>query len=569
MKLTILFLFLSITILPQAFITFPEDTIALNERWNNRQFAAYDSQGKIHLAYSSQLGTNNNTGEIFYSKEESNGSFTTVQLTNNSVSDNYPTLSIDANDKIHIGYTGRDASNLFQIRYLHNVNGSFGTPIEITAGGLNKATPFSKIGPDSVMHFVYYTYVDGVDNFYYRNYDLRTSSLSPELLLSQGEAGGDFEATLDIDQNGKVHIVGRAGTNLFSGPIKYFNNVSGSFQEIATGVAVNLNLPRISIDKNNNVHITYRASNTIFYLNNTSGSFSTPVAISPTGQLPAGYQNFAIDDNNNIYFIWQSSQTASGRGYYLKMLYGTTFTDTMRVDELPSTYITRNSSMVIAKGNGDIALFYAPGIMRNSEVACDIFMKRGNIWTIVPVELISFNAFVENNSVNLSWVTATETNNSGFELFRRKDDEQWKLITFISGTGTATEPSAYSYKDENLQAGLYKYKLTQIDFDGTRNELKEIEVEIENLPLQFALLQNYPNPFNPATAIKFSLPEAGFVTLKVYDILGKEVKSLISGNMEKGAHEIIFDSEDLSSGVYVYKLTAAGYSSAKKMLLSK
>jgi hypothetical protein len=123
MKLTILFLFLSITILPQAFITFPEDTIALNERWNNRQFAAYDSQGKIHLAYSSQLGTNNNTGEIFYSKEESNGSFTTVQLTNNSVSDNYPTLSLDANDKIHIGYTGRDASNLFQIRYLHNVNG--------------------------------------------------------------------------------------------------------------------------------------------------------------------------------------------------------------------------------------------------------------------------------------------------------------------------------------------------------------------------------------------------------------------------------------------------------------
>ena len=246
-------------------IPVPQDTIAYNNRFNNREFADYNSQGLIRLSYTSGLGTVSSYNEIFYVEEDIGGNFSTINLTNNSVDDNYSTLSIDQNDKVHISYESRDPS-IFQVMYLNNVSGSFSTPIAITQGGLNKGTPYGKIGPDSVMHFVYYTYTNGSDNCYYRNYDLRTSTLGPEVFLSNGEAAGDFQATLDIDSNGKVHIAATTGTTLTSGPLKYFNNVSGSFQEIPTSVSVSVSYPRIRVDVNGKVHITYQSQlKTILY----------------------------------------------------------------------------------------------------------------------------------------------------------------------------------------------------------------------------------------------------------------------------------------------------------------
>ena len=86
----------------------------------------------------------------------------------------------------------------------------------------------------------------------------------------------------------------------------------------------------------------------------------------------------------------------------------------------------------------------------------------------VPVELVSFNASVSGNEVTLNWITATETNNSGFEILRsaQNNNQGWEKIGFVEGNGTTTEPSIYSFKDENLSAGNYKYRLKQIDYDG-------------------------------------------------------------------------------------------------------
>ena len=288
MKTLILLLAISIPTLAQ--IPFPQDTIAYNNRFNNREFGEYNSQGLIRLSYTSGLGTVSSYNEIYYVEEDAGGNFTTVNLTNNTVDDNYSTLSIDQNDKVHISYESRDPS-IFQVMYMNNVSGSFSSPIAITQGGLNKATPFGKIGPDSVMHFVYYTYTNGSDNCYYRSYDLKTSILGPEIFLSNGEASGDFQATLDVDSNGKVHIALVSGTTLTSGPLKYFNNTTGNFQEVATGISVNVSYPRIRVDVNNKIHIIYRASSTLYYINNVSGTFSSPVVITPAGQLPAGIQS--------------------------------------------------------------------------------------------------------------------------------------------------------------------------------------------------------------------------------------------------------------------------------------
>jgi len=526
-------------------------------------------QGLLRLSYTSGLGTVSSYNEIYYVEEDINGDFSTTNLTNNSVDDNYSTLSIDQNDGVHIGYEARDPS-IFQVMYIHNLSGTFSAPITITQGGLNKATPFSKIGPDSVMHFVYYTNTNGSDNCYYRNYDLRTSTLGTEIFLSNGEASGDFQATLDIDSNNKVHIAIVSGTTLTSGPLKYFNNTSGSFQEIPTSVSVSVSYPRIRVDTNDKVHIIYRASSRLYYANNIGGTFSTPVAITPLGQLPAGIQSLEIDDQTRLYTTYQSSQSASGKGFYLLFAENQVFADTILIADLPPEYVTRNSSQVVTKGNGDIAMLYAEGDVRNDTVICDIFMKQGNIYQIIPVELTSFAASVNENDIQLNWITATETNNQGFEILRFTQSEKnsWETIGFVPGFGTSTEPHSYSFIDENPSKGIYQYRLKQIDFDGKINYSEIVEVEINSLE-QFVLEQNYPNPFNPSTKIKYSIPASGIVSIKVFDVLGNEVESLVNEEKPAGSHEVIFSAGSYTSGVYFYKLQAGGIVEIKKMVILK
>ena len=561
-------------------IPFTQDTIAYNNRFNNREFADYNSQGLLRLSYTSGLGTVSSYNEIYYVEEDALGNFSTMNLTNNVVDDNYSTLSIDQNDKVHISYESRDPND-FQVMYTNNVSGTFAAPIAITQGGLNKATPFGKIGPDSVMHFVYYTYTNGSDNCYYRNYDLRTSALGPETFLTNGEASGDFQATLDIDSNGKVHIAAVSGTTLLSGPLKYFNNFSGTFQEIPTGVSASVSYPRIRVDSNNKVHIIYRASSRLYYVNNVSGTFTTPVTISPVGQLPAGIQSLEIDDQNRLYTTYQSSQSASGKGFYLLFAENQVFEDTILIADLPPEYVTRNSSQVVTKGNGDIAMLYAEGDVRNDTVICDIFMKRGNIYEIVPVELTSFTTSVNKNDVLLSWSTATETNNQGFEIERASlnpqskiENPQWLKIGYVPGYGTSTEKHTYTFVDEILKEGKYQYRLKQIDFDGTSNYSATVEIEI-NSPVQFSLEQNYPNPFNSSTKIKFTVPvtlsevEGSLVTLKVFDVLGNEVATLVNEEKTSGSYEVEYNTVGLSSGVYFYKLQVGNLVETKKMLLLK
>ncbi len=97
-----------------------------------------------------------------------------------------------------------------------------------------------------------------------------------------------------------------------------------------------------------------------------------------------------------------------------------------------------------------------------------------------------------------------------------------------------------------------------------------VGVEDEDvLPENYSLSNNYPNPFNPATKISFSLPENQFVQLKVFDVLGNEVATLVENNMNRGVHNITFDATDIASGIYFYSITAGDFSQTKKMILMK
>ena len=187
------------------------------------------------------------------------------------------------------------------------------------------------------------------------------------------------------------------------------------------------------------------------------------------------------------------------------------------------------------------------------------------LWSdIVPVELTSFNAVSKGNNVNLSWATATETNNMGFELFRNN-----QKITFVQGNGTTTERKSYSFVDENLSLGKYNYQLFQVDYDGTKTLVAKSEVEVNPTPTEFSLSQNYPNPFNPSTTIKFAIPTTSNVKLTIYNAIGKEIATLVNGSMEAGNHSVNWNASDNSSGMYFFKLEAGNFTATKKMMLIK
>ena len=193
----------------------------------------------------------------------------------------------------------------------------------------------------------------------------------------------------------------------------------------------------------------------------------------------------------------------------------------------------------------------------------------------VPVELTSFTAAANDADVTLNWSTATETNNHGFEVQRSFNGSEFAAVGFVDGNGTTTEIQNYSFTDRDLEVGSYTYRLKQVDLDGTYDYSNTVDVDVDIVvPDVFTLEQNYPNPFNPSTTIKFSLAVDSKVSLKVFDILGQEVTSLVNGQLTAGSHEINFNALNLNSGVYFYRIEANGvdgtnFTSVKKMILTK
>jgi hypothetical protein len=184
------------------------------------------------------------------------------------------------------------------------------------------------------------------------------------------------------------------------------------------------------------------------------------------------------------------------------------------------------------------------------------------ISTTVPVELASFNAVASKGAVKLTWNTSTETNNKGFSVERSSDNKNFSEIAFVSGKGTTIQSQTYSYNDKLTAAGTYYYRLKQVDFDGQYKVTSSVSVNFTS-PVTFSLEQNYPNPFNPSTKINFSLMADSKVTVKVFDMLGREVATAINGNYTAGAHNFIFNASNLSSGNYIYQLSAVGIDGSK------
>ena len=306
-----------------------------------------------------------------------------------------------------------------------------------------------------------------------------------------------------------------------------------------------------------------------------------------------GNQLFNIDYTSNVYECQFNFQIYEVSGSTSKLVTRANYTDwhnTPNVRKVKSFYGLSHSHLFKA-GNtirivitnldtspGDAFLGTNPHVLPslvngnhtlslNSNTFIDMLVKG----IVLPVELSSFTSNVISRNVNLSWMTATETNNNGFEIYRKSEQTDWTKIGFVTGSGTVNTPKTYYYTDKNLNTGKYSYKLKQIDYNGNYEYFTMSGIAEIGTPNKFEVSQNYPNPFNPSTTIDFSIPQNTYVTLKIYDISGKEVAVLVNSRMIAGYHSVNFnaDSYHLSSGVYFYKISSGDFSQIKQMLLIK
>lgn len=194
--------------------------------------------------------------------------------------------------------------------------------------------------------------------------------------------------------------------------------------------------------------------------------------------------------------------------------------------------------------------------------------------TPLPVELLSFIHKINGFNVSLNWATSAELNNKGFQIERMNvNDGIWKEIGFVEGAGNSNSEKKYFFEDRKLNSGKYHYRLKQIDFNGNFNYKNLNDEIIIALPKKFNLSQNYPNPFNPSTKMDYELPVDSKVKLIIYDILGREIKTLVNDYQNAGLHSVEFDAKQLASGFYYYRLITNSNGNditiTKKMMLVK
>lgn len=306
--------------------------------------------------------------------------------------------------------------------------------------------------------------------------------------------------------------------------------------------------------------VLHQSGKIVYYYNNMTATLNSATigienAAGNDGLLVA-YNATYIQNGKAVQFAaepdWLGSNTLSGRIYNGNSV---AMQLTFRSEDFP---LGNYSMDVIVNSNAGALPITVPVTMDLQEI---------------PVELTSLRAQSDKNNVVILWSTATETNNSGFSVERKlKNGSDWSQVSFVSGKGTTTETSNYSFTDRGVNVGKYSYRLKQVDFDGSFEYSDAIEVDVV-APQDFALFQNYPNPFNPATTIEYSLPEKSDVTISIYSSIGELVKTLVNESVESGYQKVTFDASSLTSGTYIYQIKAVSngktFVDSKKMMLIK
>ena len=366
------------------------------------------------------------------------------------------------------------------------------------------------------------------------------------------------------------------GTSVTGGYVYRGPNVPGIYGKYIYGDYVSRKIWAITYDginpPTNQLLLTAPGSITSFGVDMNNElyvvSFDSKIyRFTPTAPIVAPSNlRFTLSGPNSITLNWNDNSN-NETGFKIERKSGSgVFT---LIDSVSANVTTFTDNSIIDTG------MYSYRVYAYNGNASSGYSNSNFIITVVPVELISFTAELHDKNVLLKWTTGSEKNNRGFSIERLVLSQHfpvgsWKSIGFVDGKGTKTTPSDYQFIDANakeLNTNLIKYRLQQIDFDGTSTNTGEVEAWLNTIPDKFHLGQNFPNPFNPSTRIQYQVSSIAPVTLKVYDILGNEVAILVNEKKSPGTYELTWNAVGLPSGIYFYKLVADNFSSIKRMIL--
>ena len=411
-------------------------------------------------------------------------------------------------------------------------------------------------------------------------YDLKTTSTSTTSLRGIYAAGPAAGSIFNINNN-MVSLVDSTasvqtitgieflGSNAYTLNV-YYNTCfigglhTGGTAGATTSAGIRTNATNATLNFKNNIAINKRTGGNVNHIG---------FALVPT-TVPSN-----IDINYNVYFA--SGSANSFAAFWQTTGYNTLSTYKTAVAPQEQNTIFKDVSFnsltnlhLVAPSDGDPDLAGIPisGITTDfdGQLRDLVLPYRGaDEATTIPVELVSFTYNISGNDIILNWSTATELNNYGFEIWKKQNNSDWQKIGFLAGAGNSTNINSYSFVDRNLKPGFYSYKLRQVDFSGASKFYELTETVNLNFPDQFELHQNYPNPFNPTTKISWQLPVSDKLTIKLFDVLGREIETIVNGYYEAGKHSVEFDGSKLTSGIYIYELRTGSYRANKKMTIIK
>jgi hypothetical protein len=411
-------------------------------------------------------------------------------------------------------------------------------------------------------------------------YDLRTTSTSTSSLRGIYAAGPAAGSVINVSNNMVSNTIdnGTAGQTVtgieFLGSNAYtlnlyYNTVliggthTGGTAGATTSAGIRIGATNLTLNMKNNIAINKRTGGNVNHI-----GFALVSTTIPTN-LDINYNCYFANGTNSFAAWWGTT------GYNTLSTYKTAVAPQEQntiFKDVSFNSITNLHLVAPSDGDPDLAGTRIVGILTDfdGQVRDTVNPYRGaDEATTIPVELASFNALVDGNNVTLNWTTATETNNYGFEVLRKLSNNEWEKIGFILGAGNSVSYNTYSYSDNNLTPGIYSYRLKQIDYSGAYKFYDLTETVNIGLPDRFELMQNFPNPFNPSTKIQYALSSKQNVSIKVFDILGNQVATLVNEVKEPGYHTVEFDGSNFSSGIYYYQMITEDFVSVKKMVLIK
>ena len=295
---------------------------------------------------------------------------------------------------------------------------------------------------------------------------------------------------------------------------------------------------------------------------NVSGSALSSITITQTASTPTGVD--AIE-------LWRSADNTFEAGNDTELA-SKGYADQVSFSVSPSIPTSGRHLFVVIDLASDASGDYDPKIANESDVSfsegalssvngssttsfTDAYLSASS--TRLPVELVRFEATHTKDRVTLTWRTASEQNNTGFRVQRLTDQETWHRVGWVDGNGTRARPSTYRFADTDLPyaADTLRYRLVQVDNDGTRAHSKPVAIA-RSAPNEMALRAPSPNPIRSRATLRYALPEAAEVRIALYDVMGRRVQTVTEGRQESGRKQIQINGSDLTSGVYFLRFRA-------------